>query len=66
MQGSYLQVRRAVLRYIRSRAELNSQMNGLTPIELMELKPFLVKAMGMIQSLEPRKTEDEDGYGASQ
>jgi GINS complex subunit 2 len=40
-------------------------MNGLTPLELMELKPFLVKAMGMLQSLEPKKEED-DGYGATQ
>ncbi|KAI9635121.1 uncharacterized protein MKK02DRAFT_43801 [Dioszegia hungarica] len=41
------------------------QMNGLTPLELMELKPFLVKAMGVLQTLEPRK-EERDGYGASQ
>lgn len=40
-------------------------MNGLTPLELMELKPFLVKAMGILQTLEPKK-EEGDGYGATQ
>ncbi|GMK55652.1 hypothetical protein CspeluHIS016_0207080 [Cutaneotrichosporon spelunceum] len=28
------------------------QVNNLTPLELCELKPFLVKAMGMMQGLE--------------
>lgn len=43
-------------------------MTNLTPLELTELKPFLVKAMGMMQGLEPRREEDEDGdgMGASQ
>lgn len=27
-------------------------MTNLTPLELTELKPFLVKAMGMMQGLE--------------
>ena len=35
------------------------QVTNLTPLELTELKPFLVKAMGMLQSLEPRREEDE-------
>jgi hypothetical protein len=29
-------------------------------LELTELKPFLVKAMGMMQGLEPRKDDDDD------
>jgi GINS complex subunit 2 len=41
-------------------------MNGLTPLELMELKPFLVKAMGVLQSLEPKQDAEEDDYGATQ
>ncbi|WVQ97352.1 DNA replication complex GINS protein PSF2 [Kwoniella sp. CBS 9459] len=36
------------------------QVTNLTPLELSELKPFLVKAMGMMQSLEPRREEDEE------
>ncbi|WRT64096.1 uncharacterized protein IL334_001025 [Kwoniella shivajii] len=37
------------------------QVTNLTPLELSELKPFLVKAMGIMQSLEPRRDdEDED------
>ncbi|WWC58592.1 uncharacterized protein I303_101135 [Kwoniella dejecticola CBS 10117] len=36
------------------------QVTNLTPLELTELKPFLVKAMGIMQSLEPRKDEDEE------
>ncbi|RXK36182.1 DNA replication complex GINS protein PSF2 [Tremella mesenterica] len=35
------------------------QVTNLTPIELTELKPFLVKAMGMMQALEPRRDEAE-------
>ncbi|KAK8865891.1 DNA replication complex GINS protein PSF2 [Kwoniella newhampshirensis] len=35
------------------------QVTNLTPLELSELKPFLVKAMTMMQSLEPRQEEDE-------
>ncbi|ORX34280.1 hypothetical protein BD324DRAFT_637367 [Kockovaella imperatae] len=35
------------------------QVTNLTPLELSELKPFLVKAMGMMQSLEPRGDEEE-------
>jgi GINS complex subunit 2 len=42
------------------------QVTNLTPMELTELRPFLVKAMGMMQGLEPRRDEDEDGAGASQ
>jgi len=29
-------------------------------LELTELKPFLVKAMGMMQGLEPRRQDEED------
>ncbi|KAK6905660.1 DNA replication complex GINS protein PSF2 [Kwoniella mangroviensis CBS 10435] len=36
------------------------QVTNLTPLELSELKPFLVKAMGIMQSLEPRGDDDED------
>ncbi|OCF31110.1 DNA replication complex GINS protein PSF2 [Kwoniella heveanensis CBS 569] len=36
------------------------QVTNLTPLELSELKPFLVKAMGMMQSLEPKTGEDEE------
>ena len=35
-------------------------MTNLTPIELVEIKPFLVKAMGIMQGLEPRKAQDEE------
>ncbi|KAL1407721.1 DNA replication protein psf2 [Vanrija albida] len=34
------------------------QVTNLTPIELTELKPFLVKAMGMLQGLEPKEDEE--------
>ncbi|KAL7423832.1 DNA replication protein psf2 [Cryptotrichosporon argae] len=34
------------------------QVTNLTPLELAELKPFLVKAMGMMQAFE--RVEDED------
>ncbi|WWC66362.1 DNA replication complex GINS protein PSF2 [Kwoniella pini CBS 10737] len=36
------------------------QVTNLTPLELTELKPFLVKAMSIMQSLEPRRDEDEE------
>lgn len=42
------------------------QVTNLTPLELTELKPFLVKAMGMLQGLEPRREEDEDDMNNSQ
>ncbi len=35
-------------------------MTNLTPLELTELKPFLVKAMGMMQGLAPRRDEEEE------
>lgn len=36
-------------------------------MELVEIKPFLVKAMGIMQGLEPRKAEDdEDGMDDTQ
>jgi GINS complex subunit 2 len=35
-------------------------VTGLTPLELSELKPFLVKAMRLMQRLEPKKEGDED------
>lgn len=42
------------------------KVTNLTPLELTELKPFLVKAMGMMQGLEPRRDDDDDDIGASQ
>jgi hypothetical protein len=50
------------------RTPLTPQVTNLTPLELTELKPFLVKAMGMMQTLEPRREEgDEEEYaGGSQ
>ncbi|KAK4688902.1 GINS complex subunit 2, partial [Tremellales sp. Uapishka_1] len=36
------------------------QVTNLTPLELTELKPFLVKAMGIMQRLEPKREEDDD------
>ncbi|KAK1928019.1 hypothetical protein DB88DRAFT_61421 [Papiliotrema laurentii] len=36
------------------------QVTNLTPIELAELKPFLVKAMGIMQSLEPKGQPEGD------
>ncbi len=36
-------------------------MTNLTPIELVELKPFLVKAMGIMQGLEPKTDQGEAG-----
>ncbi|CAD6573797.1 MAG: DNA replication protein psf2 [Tremellales sp. Tagirdzhanova-0007] len=36
------------------------QVTNLTPLELIELKPFLVKAMGMMQALEPRRDEEDE------
>ena len=39
------------------------QVTNLTPMELVELKPFLVKAMGIMQGLEVPKAEDEQGEG---
>ncbi|ORY28978.1 DNA replication complex GINS protein PSF2 [Naematelia encephala] len=40
------------------------QVTNLTPLELTELKPFLVKAMGMMQALEPKREEEgEEGLG---
>ena len=62
MRGSYLQVRRST--HIVGQAD--HKVTNLTPLELTELKPFLVKAMGMMQGLEPRRDDDEDGTGASQ
>jgi GINS complex subunit 2 len=41
-------------------------VTNLTPIELVEIKPFLVKAMGIMQGLEPRKAQDEDEMDDSQ
>ena len=42
-------------------------MTNLTPLELTEIKPFLVKAMGMMQGLEIRRDDEdedeEDGEG---
>ena len=35
------------------------QVTNLTPLELVEIKPFLVKAMGMMQKLEPKREDDE-------
>lgn len=42
------------------------QVTNLTPLELTELRPFLVKAMGMMQGLEPRRDEEEDDVANSQ
>ncbi|WWD17924.1 DNA replication complex GINS protein PSF2 [Kwoniella shandongensis] len=39
------------------------QVTNLTPLELSELKPFLVKAMTMMQGLEPRQEEEEEEDG---
>ncbi|WVF70572.1 DNA replication complex GINS protein PSF2 [Kwoniella sp. CBS 6097] len=36
------------------------QVTNLTPLELSELKPFLVKTMGMMQSLEARRDDDDE------
>ncbi|WVR05846.1 DNA replication complex GINS protein PSF2 [Kwoniella sp. DSM 27419] len=41
------------------------QVTNLTPLELSELKPFLVKAMGIMQGLEARTDEDEEEAGPS-
>jgi hypothetical protein len=30
----------------------------MTPLELCEVKPFIIKAMGMMQSLEPEEEQD--------
>jgi GINS complex subunit 2 len=62
LRGSYLQVSPIVSFW----TQADIQVTNLTPLELTELKPFLVKAMGMMQGLEPRREEDEDGAGASQ
>ncbi|WVQ85406.1 hypothetical protein IAT38_007571 [Cryptococcus sp. DSM 104549] len=36
------------------------QLTNLTPLELSELKPLLVRAIGMVQSLQPPAPEDAD------
>jgi GINS complex subunit 2 len=37
-----------------------TKVTNLTPLELTELKPFLVKAMGMMQALESKGDDEED------
>ena len=49
--------------HVRMADTLVCQVTNLTPLELTELKPFLVKAMGILQSLEPRMEEDGDEGG---
>jgi GINS complex subunit 2 len=63
MRGSYLQL--SLLDSSCKEQSLIGQVTNLTPLELTELKPFLVKAMGMMQGLEPRRDDDEE-LGASQ
>ncbi|KIR30454.1 DNA replication complex GINS protein PSF2 [Cryptococcus deuterogattii 99/473] len=36
------------------------QVTNLTPLELCELKPFLVRAMGLMQTLRPPEEEEEE------
>lgn len=42
---------------------LSPQVTNLTPLELIELKPFLVKAMTMMQALEPQSTSQDEDLG---
>ena len=35
-------------------------------MEILELKPFLVKAMGIMQSLEPKARDEDEEMGDSQ
>lgn len=41
-------------------------MTNLTPLELVELKPFLVKAMSIMQGLQPPKAEENEEMDDSQ
>lgn len=56
-RGEYLQVCTATCR---QSLRLTTQVTNLTPLELSELKPFLVKAMRLMQRLEPKKEQEED------